>query len=95
MKVLCPYCDSYIDADFNTVCPNCGGELSEAINEEKAKENELELKKEKMRLEAEEDERFLELGAGIAAVALGVSAAESKPIRTAGRIVKKLINSDK
>ena len=31
LKVCCEYCDSYVDADENEVCPNCGAPLREAI----------------------------------------------------------------
>ena len=33
MKVVCPYCDSYIEADENMNCPNCGGSVSAEVKE--------------------------------------------------------------
>ena len=36
-KVCCEYCDSYVDAGENEVCPNCGGSLREAIIREETK----------------------------------------------------------
>lgn len=80
VKIFCTYCDSYIDADENSVCPNCGAPLGDALKAEEKKlaekekaERELELEKEKIRAEAEEEGKYLALGMGVAAAALGSS----------------------
>ena len=37
LKVCCEYCDSFVDADENETCPNCGGSLKDAIIREKTR----------------------------------------------------------
>ena len=33
IKVICPFCDSYISADENMNCPNCGGSVSAEVKQ--------------------------------------------------------------
>lgn len=94
VKIICAYCDSYIDADENTVCPNCGAPLEDAVREEEKKseerekaERELELEKEKIRIEAEEEGKYLALGLGAAAAALGATSKNG----VVKKIIKKMI----
>ncbi len=37
LKVCCEYCDSFVSADENGNCPNCGGSLKDAIIKEETK----------------------------------------------------------
>ncbi len=37
LKVCCEYCDSFVNADENENCPNCGGSLREAIIREETR----------------------------------------------------------
>ena len=67
-KVLCEFCDSYVDIDDNETCPNCGASLKEAIEAaaEKKAIIELEMLKiqgemEKSRMEAERKNKILDL----------------------------------
>ncbi len=75
MKVICAYCDSYVETDDKEICPRCGASLAQAIRkaqqelleeDRRAKEAELQQKKEER--EAEETSRMLD----IAAMVLGI-----------------------
>lgn len=36
-RVLCSFCETYVDISENELCPNCGASLKEAIDKEKEK----------------------------------------------------------
>jgi hypothetical protein len=61
MKVTCPFCDSYIEADENMNCPNCGGSVSAEVKEAedlyRRQEEERRINEEKTRQKQAEDER--------------------------------------
>ena len=68
MKVVCPYCDSYIEADENRNCPNCGGSVAAEVKEaedrfqqEEAQRKEAEAEMQKKQQEEEQDRRILEV----------------------------------
>lgn len=68
MKVVCPYCDSYIDANETMNCPKCGGSVSAAVKEaeermqrEAAEQREAEAALQKKQEEDERDMRFFEI----------------------------------
>ena len=68
MKVVCPYCDSYIEADENMNCPNCGGSVSAEVRsaedrfrQEETQRREAEAAEQKRIQEEERDQRLLEI----------------------------------
>lgn len=52
MKLVCEYCDSYVDVDENNICPMCNAPLGSAIAAERARLQSL---------KAAEDNKELEL----------------------------------
>lgn len=78
MKVVCPYCDSYIEADENMNCPNCGGSVSaevkeaeDLLREEEARRREEETAQQQKMQEEERGMRLLELVLGAFTGAMG------------------------
>ena len=78
MKIICEYCDSYIEPEGNSaVCPCCGGPIGSTLREALEKEREAqrlrEQEEEKRLKEAREDEqteRILNTVASVAASGL-------------------------
>lgn len=56
-KVCCEYCDSYVDAGENEVCPNCGGSLREAIIREETKRRLEKIDEEEKQRKIHQEER--------------------------------------
>ena len=87
MKVVCPYCDSYIEADENMNCPNCGGSVSTEVKEAELQEaqqrEEAAAQQQKMQ-EEERDLRLLELVLGAFTGAMGT--------RRGRGLIRSLIN---
>ena len=82
MKIVCDYCDSLVEVDENTICPNCGAALGEALKAEflrleaKRKEEEERLAQlEKERKKQQDDDELFEfiktLAFGSAGAAIG------------------------
>ena len=78
MKVVCPFCDSYIEADENMNCPNCGGSVSAEVKDaeercrrEDSERREAEAAQQQKMQEEARDQRLLELIIGAFAGAVG------------------------
>ncbi len=54
-KVLCEFCDSYVEITENGICPNCGASLKEAIEKESEKKALIQLEMMKIENEMEKD----------------------------------------
>lgn len=72
MKVICAYCDSYVETENLEICPHCGASLAEAIRqvkkeqrEEEQRAREAEMQQKKAERDAEETSRMLDIAAGI------------------------------
>lgn len=97
MKVICDYCDSYVEIEENEVCPNCGGPLSNPITVEKTRqrlemielEEKVEARRQQEKAEKEQEENF-EL---IKDIALGVAGSGLGGVigRAVGNAIKKEI----
>jgi len=86
MKVQCEYCDSYIEVDDTSVCPNCGASLSEAIRIAKEIQAKEEAEQAKIQAENEQKENTLDLikdvakGALIGSLIFGGLNSKNKPM---------------
>ena len=72
MKVICAYCDSYVEIEDREICPHCGASLAGAIRQAKQEQQEqepratdAEMQQKKAEREAEETSRMLDIAAGI------------------------------
>lgn len=54
-KVICTFCESYVDIGENETCPNCGASLKEAIEEKKRKDQTVSMEFLKVQAETEKD----------------------------------------
>ena len=78
MKVICAYCDSYVEIEGQEMCPHCGASLAEAVRAAKEEQRaqaqrafEAEMQQRREEREAEETSRMLDIAAGI--LGLGAS----------------------
>ncbi|MBQ7444618.1 MAG: hypothetical protein IJS71_01585 [Clostridia bacterium] len=80
MKLICNYCDSYVEIGDNCICPCCGAPLGPTVASEKARlQKEAELRRqqeaeaEKERREAAERQQNMQLiGTIVGSVASGL-----------------------
>ncbi|MCR5693836.1 MAG: hypothetical protein K6G89_02555 [Clostridia bacterium] len=80
MKLICEYCDSYVEVNENAVCPCCHAPLGQTVRAEQLriqKENEIALQRqaelEKQRLEAQKRQQNMQLiGTIVSGVASGI-----------------------
>lgn len=78
MKVICEYCDSLVEVETESVCPRCGGPLTDVMVKERARlqaEEEARKKQEQEALEkareAEQNEQMLAIIGSVASSAVG------------------------
>ena len=96
MKVICAYCDSYVEIEGQEICPHCGASLAEAVREAKEEQRaeqqrayEAEIQQKREEREAEETSRILDIAAGI----LGIGASSGFLRRTLRKHIIKEIRS--
>ena len=88
MKIVCEYCDSYVEVDENMKCPLCGGPLGtaikaeqERIEQEKAAEAQREADEAAREAEAKaqeaKEDHISEIIAGITSVATAIITGKS------------------
>ena len=78
MKVICEYCDSLVEVETESVCPRCGGPLTDVMVKERARlqaEEEARKKQEQEALEkareAEQNEQVLAIIGSVASSMVG------------------------
>ncbi len=78
MKIICEYCESYVDTDEYSVCPYCMAPLGASIRRaeqekrwEKQKKEVAEAKKLAEQRQAEQDAKILEIFKDVASAATG------------------------
>ncbi len=78
MKIICEYCESYVDTDEYSVCPYCLAPLGSSIRRveqekkwEKQKKEAAEAKKLTEQRQAEQDAKLLEAFKDVATAAAG------------------------
>lgn len=93
-KVLCSFCESYVEIPENGLCPNCGASLSEAIQADKEKKAMMQVELLRIQSEMENDRLKAERTTKLVETAAITAASVVSPF-VGRRIVKNIIKNRK